>query len=167
MMSKGLSGVTVDAVASECGVAKTTIYRHWPKREALLLDACAQLRAKMEPPDTGSLRGDLTPLLMGVATRLRTGKTSSAWISIIDAAERDPQLAEQQAKTHGDVRQAFATVVERAQRRGEISRSKSPAEVIAFILGPIFYRRWFSREPIDERFVKQVIDRVIADADQG
>src|SRR5919198_1676494 len=41
LSEEGLAGVTVDAVARRSGVAKTTIYRHWPSREALLLDACA------------------------------------------------------------------------------------------------------------------------------
>src|SRR5215475_14064822 len=56
----GLGGVSVDAVSERSGVAKTTIYRHWRSRTALLLDACSKLGNKPEAPDTGSLKGDVT-----------------------------------------------------------------------------------------------------------
>src|SRR5215472_6394505 len=58
----GLSGVSVDEVSRRCGVAKTTIYRHWPSRTALLLNVCSTLGAKPQAPDTGSFAGDLTML---------------------------------------------------------------------------------------------------------
>src|SRR5215831_20773368 len=56
----GFSGVSVDEVSRRSGVAKTTIYRHWPTRTALLLEACLQFAPRLQPPNTGSLRGDLT-----------------------------------------------------------------------------------------------------------
>ncbi len=62
MTRSGLGGVSIDEVARASGVAKTTIYRHWPTRAALLIDACSQLGGPHEAPDTGSLRGDLYAL---------------------------------------------------------------------------------------------------------
>lgn len=159
LSKEGLAGVSVDAVARRSGVAKTTIYRHWPSRSALLLDACSSLSARPQPPDTGNLRTDLETMALYVAARLPTAPWASVLPSIIDAAERDPELAKLQARIHGEMRGAFRVIVERAQGRGELNRQTDPAEVIAAILGPLFYRRWFSREPLDERFVRGVIDR--------
>lgn len=162
LLSKsGLSGVSVDAVAQQSGVAKTTIYRHWPSRSALLLDACSHLSSRPQPPDTGSFKGDLETLATYVANRLRTANWATVLPSIIDAAERDPELAALQASLHGEMRAAFRVVVERAQEKGELPRRVDPAEVIASVLGPLFYRRWFSREALDERFVKGVVKRAI------
>lgn len=158
----GLGGVSVDEVAKRSGVAKTTIYRHWPSRSALVLDACAKMASRLEPPETGSLRGDLEFLAAYVAGRLPTALWASVLPSIIDAAERDPQLAAVQARIHSEMRNVFRLVIERAQQRGEISRSVDSAEIIAAILGPLFYRRWFSREPLNEQFVKGVVARAIA-----
>ena len=158
----GLGGVSVDEVAKRSGVAKTTIYRHWPSRSALVLDACAKMASRPEPPETGSLRGDLEFLAAYVAGRLPTALWASVLPSIIDAAERDPQLAAVQARIHSEMRNVFRLVIERAQQRGEISRSVDSAEIIAAILGPLFYRRWFSREPLNEQFVKGVVARAIA-----
>ena len=82
--------------------------------------------------------------------------------SVIDAAERDSKLAALQKRIHAEMRGAFQSVIERAQQKGEISASLDPSEIIAAILGPLFYRRWFSREPLHEHFVKNVVTRALA-----
>jgi AcrR family transcriptional regulator len=156
----GLGGVSVDAVSERSGVAKTTIYRHWPSRSALLVDACSKMGSKPEVPDTGSLKGDLMALTVGVAGRLQSARFSTVIPSIIDAAERDPELAELHSRLHAGMVGAFRSLVERGQKTGEIPRSKHPSEVVAAILGPLFYRRWFSREPLDEKFVTRVVEGV-------
>src|SRR6266481_1217839 len=67
LFEAGLGGVTVDEVSRRSKVAKTTIYRHWSTRTALLLDACSKMGTKSEVPDTGSLKGDITVLAMDIA----------------------------------------------------------------------------------------------------
>ena len=89
----GVSGFTVDEVARRSGVAKTTIYRHWPTREALVIDACSRISDEQEVPDTGSLDGDLTAILTNIGHLLGTARWSSVLPSIIDVAERDPEFA--------------------------------------------------------------------------
>jgi hypothetical protein len=81
--------------------------------------------------------------------------------SIIDAAERDKDLAKLQAGIHAQMRGAFVTVVERAQQRGELPRTYDAREFVASIIGPILYRRFFSREPLDEAFAKRVVERAL------
>jgi AcrR family transcriptional regulator len=157
----GFGGVSVDAVAVRSGVAKTTIYRHWPSRSALLLDACARMRTRPEVPDTGSLAKDLLMLATDLAARLGTARWARVLPSIIDAAERDPELADLHARLHAELIVAFQEVVERGRRRGELSLGRDPSEVIASVIGPLFYRRWFSREALDERFVKGVVENAV------
>ncbi|MBE7209580.1 MAG: helix-turn-helix transcriptional regulator, partial [Gluconacetobacter diazotrophicus] len=57
LFEAGLGGVSVDEVSRRSGVAKTTIYRHWPTRSALVLDACSKMGTPEPPPDTGTLEG--------------------------------------------------------------------------------------------------------------
>jgi AcrR family transcriptional regulator len=159
----GLTGVSVDAVSRLSGVAKTTIYRHWPSRSALILDACAKLRPKSELTDTGNLKGDLTALALNMADRLRTARWATILPSIMDAAERDPELAKLHAQLHAEMTIGFRTVVERAQQRGEIPRNRGVTEIVALVIGPLFYRRWLSRETIDDAFVKRVIESAIGE----
>ena len=163
LAKSGLSGVSVDEVSRQSGVAKTTIYRHWPSRESLLLDACSQLAPRPPVPDTGKLRSDLEALTMGAAMRLQQ-PWATVMPSIIDAAERDKDLARLQAEIHAQMRGAIVTVLERAQQRGELPRSQDVCELAATILGPILYRRFFSREPLDATFAKSVVDRALRGA---
>ncbi len=161
LTENGVSGLSVDEVSRRSGVAKTTIYRHWPSRSALVLDACSKLTPEREAPDTGSLRGDLMALATDLAHRLRTARWPAVLPSIIDAAERDPELADVYSALHAALIAAFRVAVERGQTRGEISRERSVAEFVAGIIGPIFYRRWFSREPLDKRFVTAIVDSLV------
>lgn len=160
LTKSGLSGVSVDEVSRRSGVAKTTIYRHWPSREALLLDACSQLRTRPAVPNTGSVKTDLEALACGAAVRLQQ-PWATVMPSIIDAGERDKNLALLQSQIHSQMRGAFVTAIENAQERGELPLSQDPRELVASILGPILYRRFFSREPLNEAFAKKVVERAL------
>ena len=83
---------------------------------------------------------------------------------VIDAAERDPDLAKVHAGIHAGHISPFYTVIERARKRGEIARRRNASEVVASVVGPIFYRRWFSREPLDKKFVEAVIEGALSAA---
>lgn len=157
----GLNGVSVDEVARRSGVAKTTIYRHWPSRSALLLDACSKLGTKPQAPDTGTLRGDLMALATHMAGRLRSERWASILPSMIDAAERDPELAEVQTRLHAGFMEPLFVVVERAKARGELPADLDPSVVVAAVVGPLYYRRWFSRQPLDEKFAQSIVERLV------
>ncbi len=158
----GLSGVSVDEVSRRSGVAKTTIYRYWPTRSALLLEACMQFAPRLHAPDTGSLRGDLTAIALAMAKRLQTGKWSSVLPSIIDAAERDEEIAALQARQHAGMMSAFGVIAARAQQRGELGDAFDASALTAAIAGPLFYRRWFSRQKLDEAFVRGLVERALS-----
>jgi AcrR family transcriptional regulator len=161
LSEKGLGGASVDEVSLRSGVAKTTIYRHWPTRWALLLDACSKLGPKPEVPNTGSLKGDLAALVAFIAGQLSSNRMATVLPSILDAAERDADIADLHAKIHAGFVAPFLQVFELAQQRGELPRGCNLSELMAAILGPLFYRRWFSREPIDAKFVKAVVERAV------
>ena len=157
----GLSGVSFDEVSRRSGVAKTTIYRYWPTRSALLFEAVMQFAPRLQTPATGSLRGDLTALALGLAQRLQTGRWSSAMPSIIDAAERDKEVAEFQSRTHAGMMSGFSAIAARAQARGELGPNFDVSDLTAAIAGPLFYRRWFSRQELDDAFVRGVVERAL------
>jgi len=167
MMSEtGLSGVSIDEVSKRSGVAKTTIYRHWPSRADLLLEACSKLGSKTEAPDTGSFRGDIESLAMAFATRLRTAPAAKILPSIVDAAEHDAKIARLlRDQVHAGIMAPLQEVIERAQKKGEIGRSQDASQLIARIVGPLFFRRWFSREPLDADFVRAIIRSALGDAE--
>lgn len=158
---RGVSGFTIDEVASRSGVAKTTIYRHWPSREVLVLEAAIRISAAVEVPDTGSVQGDVVAILNNLGDLLGTARWASVVPSIVDVAERDPEFA----VVHGRIQRGHAAplreVLLRAAGRGELAPTNDPSHLVSALIGPLYYRRWFSREPIDEQFVGQLVRDVI------
>lgn len=157
----GVGGFSIDEVARRSGVAKTTIYRQWSSREALVIDACSRISDEQAIPDTGSLDGDLTAILSNIGHLLGIARWSSVLPSIVDAAERDPEFADIHRRIQHGHAAPLREVIDRAARRGEIAATADRSTMIAGLMGPLFYRRWFSREPIDEQFVKSTVSNVI------
>jgi AcrR family transcriptional regulator len=164
LSENGLAGVSIDEISRACGVSKTTIYRHWPSRSGLLVDACSRMGSSRDVPDTGSLRGDVYALIDHLAEQLRTASWSSIYPSIIDATERDADMAAVQTVWHKSLMAPFDTVVERACGKGEVAADMTAADLVAETVGALFYRRWFSREAIDDRFVNAIVDAAIGAA---
>lgn len=159
----GLGELSIDEVSRRSGVAKTTIYRHWANRSALVIDACSRMTDGQEaPPDTGSLDGDLRAILTGIADLLGTARWSSILPSIVDAAEHDPGFADLHSRIQHGHAAPLRAALDRAALRGEIPPAADRNAVAAALLGPLFYRRWFSREPIDAEFVEMIIRGAIA-----
>jgi AcrR family transcriptional regulator len=159
----GLGELTIDDVSRRSGVAKTTIYRHWPNRTALVIDACLRMDdGDQPPPDTGSLEGDVNAFLKRLAGLLATARWSSILPSIVDAAEHEPTFAD----IHSTIQRRHAAplraALERAVARGEIQSSADLSAIVAALVGPLYYRRWFSREPIDDTFVDPLVKAVLA-----
>lgn len=146
MAEKGVAAASVEAIAQHSGVAKTTIYRHWPDRAGLLVDAYASQMEAPRDPDTGTLHGDLEALAMGLAKGLGEGPWASLLPSLIDAAERDPELARLHAEFAADRDATVAAVVARARSRGEIRAGIEDRDVIELIAGPLLYRRMIGHQ---------------------
>ena len=161
LLERGFSGVSVDEISRRSGVAKTTIYRHWPVRTDLLRDACLTIGTPLDVPDAGSLRADLLALLTQLAYLLRSARWTSVLPSVIDAAERDPEIAEMYARLQQGYTAPFVAVIHRATRRRELPEEMNASVMIAALTGPLFYRRWFSRAPLTDEFVQHVIAQVI------
>ncbi len=150
-------GLSIDEVSRRSGVAKTTIYRHWPVRSALILEACVKLTPEPRAPDHGSFAREIAELIETLAKVLRTARWTGVLPSIVDAAERDPAAARVFGQIQAGHAAPFREVIVRAQRRGELARQIDPDTMVATIIGPLFYRRWFSREPIDKAFTNLLI----------
>jgi AcrR family transcriptional regulator len=161
LFERGFAGASVDEITRRSGVAKTTIYRHWPTRGDLLRDACSSIGTPLEVPDTGSFEGDVTVLLTNLAHLLRSAKWTSVLPSVIDAAERDPDIAAMYSKLQAGYSAPLQSIIQRAMQKGELPKTEDAALLVAALTGPLFYRRWFSREPLTSAFAKQIIRLVL------
>ena len=161
LLERGFAGASVDEITRRSGVAKTTIYRHWPTRGDLLRDACSSIGTPLEVPDTGNFEGDVTALVTSLAHLLRSAKWTSVLPSVIDAAERDPDIAAMYSRLQEGYSAPLLFVIQRAMQRGELSKTADAALLVAALTGPLFYRRWFSREPLTSAFAKQIARLVL------
>ena len=81
--------------------------------------------------------------------------------SVIDAAERDPAIAEVYSKIQEGHSAPLQSIIQRAMQRGELPKTTDPALLVAALTGPLFYRRWFSREPLTSAFVRKIVRLVL------
>ena len=161
MSEEGIAGFSVDEVSRRSGVSKTTVYRHWPSRSALLIDACSRLNPCVEQANTGSLRGDMTALAASLAQKLQASRGATVMPSVIDAAEHDPDMACLLAQMHAQFLVPFVAAAERAQERGDLPPGQTPAAFADAFVALFFYRRWFSRQPLDADFVEGVLRSLV------
>jgi len=159
---EGFSGVSIEAVAARSGAAKTTIYRHWASRAALLIDAVGSCADEPVPaPDSGSLHDDLVAVLGRLARKLADEGWCSTMRSLADAAGRDPELGRLHAATVAERRRPLTDVIERAVARGDLPAGLDVERAVAVLAGPLFYRAMVSRERLDEDFVAWVVESAL------
>ncbi|WP_329247362.1 TetR/AcrR family transcriptional regulator [Actinoallomurus sp. NBC_01490] len=154
----GFAGTTVEAIAARSGAAKTTIYRHWPDKRAVLLAAIEAIVPSATAPDSGSLRGDLVGFGHDLVRIITTPPTAALVPALIDAAERDPEIARLLADFTAQRRRPVHAAVQRAVERGEAEDGRDADLIDDLLLGPIFYRRLLSRRPVTKGYVESVVD---------
>ncbi|WP_217915693.1 TetR/AcrR family transcriptional regulator [Miltoncostaea marina] len=159
---EGFEGVTIEAVAARSGVAKTTIYRHWPTREALLVEAFGCCAGPPVPRvDTGSTEEDLVSVLAGLGRRLSDRSWCNTLRSLVDSASRDPELGRLHRATLVERRRPLTDALARGIERGDLPAGLDIDEAVAQLAGPLFYRALITGEPCDEPYVARLVARAL------
>ena len=158
--------MSMDAVAERAGVSKATIYRWWPSKELLALDALAtewQVTAPEATRDTGSLRGDLLAGLRPWLRQLRDKPYGRVVAGLVAAAQADPEFSELYLERFVRPRRdAMRPILLRAIDRGEIPANIDLEVALDLIYGPIYHRMLHGHAPLDERFASNVVDTILA-----
>jgi AcrR family transcriptional regulator len=158
----GYGALTMDAVASEAGVGKATIYRRWRTKQDLVVDTISDLnRAEATPPDTGSVESDLREMMHQMVA-LIAGPTGAATLSLLSTMPHQPALAE--AFRNGPLavwRQSYDAIWERAEQRGEV-RAGLSRSIVAESTSALLVQRWLlTGEPVDEAYADEVLETVV------
>ncbi|WP_406815157.1 TetR/AcrR family transcriptional regulator [Mycobacterium sp. M23085] len=161
----GYDRLSMDDVASRAGVGKAAIYRRWPSKAVVVADAIAHWRRRLgplEPPDTGSLRGDIdalvaaTPDLNDADThmiRVVVGVATAAMHNPVLAAALDDLVL-------STPRQVVRAVLDHAVARGEIPAVRDLSLIPDVALG-LNVLRVITGRPIDRVYVRRVLEDVI------
>lgn len=163
LATTGLDGLSVERIARRAEVNKTSIYRRWPTREALVAAALEGVRDSVasQAPDTGSLRGDLVALMGPVVDFLgqptgralvRAAFSESAESAVAALAAR--HLSEQATGPVGDL-------VARAQARGEWREGVRGDQVLFMLVGAILHRAMLEHAPLTRPWLGSLVDLVL------
>lgn len=153
----GLHAMSMDELAQRVGVSKATIYRRWPSKERLVLDALNQAMQPFAPIDTGSLRGDLDHYLGELVRRMVSGRASDVLQDLIAASVRDPNLRASLDEYIRHRRQPLQTILDRAIERGELADDTDVEVLTDVVIGPFVYRRLLSHDVLDADFIDRLV----------
>jgi AcrR family transcriptional regulator len=158
----GAQSATIERIASQAGVARTTVYRHWESRGQLLMDAFEMLTTSAPEPETEDLRAGLITVLEELGWALTNSKRARMLPALIDAAERDAEVAQLQSRHTQMRREPMRKVIESAIARGELPGELDLEIALDQLSGPLFYRRLVTHRPITTEFLVQLADSAIA-----
>lgn len=158
----GYDRMTMDAVAARAHVSKATIYRSWPDKPDLVAEALAHhFDDSPEPPDTGSLRGDLLAL-MTLACQLGNSADGEVVAGVMTAATRNPVLARTMYEYMYEKKHAVhEAIIRRAAERGEVAPDTDPHLLHEVMHSMVLARRLEICGALDERFAEHVVDDVL------
>lgn len=161
----GYDRMSMDAVAARAHASKATIYRRWPGKRELVLDA---LHTRHEPagapPDTGALRSDLVVSLSAMA-RGDGGDgcdEGELMAGVLRAMRQSPELGDcMRGQVFDRKRKTFRTIVDRAVVRGELPEA-APADLAHEVAGALWVHRVLVvGADVDDAFIAHVTDDVL------
>jgi AcrR family transcriptional regulator len=157
----GYDRLTMDAVAGRARSSKNTIYRRWPGKAELVVDALHSLKGTTSIPDTGSLRGDLEAIAQG-ATSADNRFDSQLMMGLITALAHDGDLRRVFRERLIDPSHATLKVVfERAISRGEVAQERNLDLLVSLFPALMLQHLLKFGEVPGPHFAQQVIDDVI------
>jgi AcrR family transcriptional regulator len=166
LLDQGLTAMSMDDVARRAGVSKATIYRWWPSKERLALDALATewaITTPAEQGDTGTLRGDLLARFRPWVRQLNRKPYARVAAGLVAAAQTDAEFAELYRQHFVQPRRdATRHLLVRARERGEIAADTDLEVALDLLYGPVYHRLLHGHAPVTQSFAQHVIDAVIA-----
>lgn len=162
LFEAGISGFTVDEIARRSGVAKTTIYRHWPSVHALLVDTVACQIEGFSTPDTGSLYNDLRALFGNVVPLSDMVGRRRMMLGLLYAATDDPPLHDALSNLMLQRTEPLRNVLVRARQRGELRADIGIDDAVDAVEGPMISRFMLRGEPFSDQALDALLDIVAA-----
>ncbi len=162
LVEEGPDAVTALRISEATGIARTTIYRHWPNREDLLRDTVAVEEPAPHIEPTGDTRSDLIAMLRHMVERM--GKRRGARMMAV-AVERSGQRGEAGGLHRDMVRRRMdplRTIIESGMASGALATDLDVDAALAQLAGPLFFQAVFMRRKVTDEFINAVVDSFMA-----
>jgi AcrR family transcriptional regulator len=158
----GVSGVCIEAVAARAGVGKATIYRRWPGKEDLLLDALALLKSPLPEPAGASVREDLVAMLGVMYRDAADPVRMRRYTLLLGEGEKYPKIMQRYKETIVEPRRdLLRSVLRRGVASGEL-RPDADVEVAMWLLmGAVVARGKDGAEQVAADYAERVVDEVL------
>jgi AcrR family transcriptional regulator len=155
----GYAGLTIDGIAARSGTGKQTIYRWWPSKDDVLLEAgAAKADLHVPIPNKGSYRADLRAFLVASFVLGRQRQLTDVLRALMARAQIDEAFGQRfRAAFLQRRRDALAVILDRAQARGELPAGVSPGTLTDIVFGVLWYRMLATRQPLDDRLADELV----------
>jgi AcrR family transcriptional regulator len=163
LVEGGPNALTIDAIVSRSGVAKSTIYRHWPSRDEVLLAVIESRAPTMPEPDPN----------VDVVTSIRDAVRASAatlndpeWARMVPAMlllrNNDEDIKAIDERLEQRRHAVLASLIERAAAQGVLADDIDVPEAITFLFGPMLFAHLTETVRLDDDFADRIVDRFLA-----
>ena len=155
----GVDAVSIEAVAARAGVGKTTIYRRWPGKEALIVDALAAIKAQPPEPAGRSLREDLIAQLDAKRIDTLDPRLGCLFWVVQSSAEKYPELARLYAERIVEPRRnKILEVLRRGIDSGELRPDIDLEVSLMLLTGAIHNRKRVPQAPLPDDYITRAVD---------
>ncbi|MCZ7416461.1 TetR/AcrR family transcriptional regulator [Streptomyces sp. WMMC897] len=163
LVEMGWSRLTMADIAVRAGVAKTTLYRRWPGKSELVVDAVAVLFDELALPDRGSLAADIEGTVLQFAALLARPETRTSLMAVVAESTHDPALRERLKAAVVDRQKRLVVQGRlRAQERGELPPDEDPRQtathvdlVFDVVAGAVVHRALVSAASVDAAWARR------------
>jgi AcrR family transcriptional regulator len=165
LLEHGLNSISMDTVAERAGASKATIYRWWPSKELLALDALLSQweTGRAEALDTGSLAGDLLGLTGPWVHRLAERPYGRVIAALLTRAQSDPGFAETYRAHFVEPRRDEGRLIfARAIQRDEIPADTDIEAALDLLYGPFYHRMLQGHSALTDEFARTIVAFVVA-----
>ncbi len=157
----GPDALGIEQVAARAGVGKATIYRRWPGKEDMLVDAIAGLRSLLPQPQGRSVRADLIALLSAVCREAADPRRARLFALLQGEGTRYPRLMATYIETVMQPRlDLVGAVLRRGVATGEL-RENTDIEAATFLFNGAVLASMYGSEPTEARYARRVVDELL------
>jgi AcrR family transcriptional regulator len=159
---RGFEGFSVEDVADRAGVSKATVYRRYPSKVDLVVEAGSCLATdEITFPDTGNLRDDVRGLARSLVNAFKNTRAGRMMPVMTFERRRYPELDAGYRRFLADRKARTRQVLRRGIDRGELPPDTDVAVMSSMLVGPIFHRLMITQEPMNEAFVDALVDALL------
>jgi AcrR family transcriptional regulator len=168
LRKSSFADLSIEAIAADAGVGKSTVYRWWPNKGALVVDAFASsIEDELHFPDSGSVRRDMS-LQMNQFLEVLRSRSGRIVAAVIAGGQSDTQLMEEfRARFLRRRRQEAYQTLQRGIDRGELPRDLDLDLVLDLLYGGIYMRFLIRHDELNERYVSDVCRVILEGAASG